>query len=74
MRIFCASVIRMNTSLLRQSNTSSDLEVSSYYLLEEWSLNTPDTNVKMFLIPPVVCLVAGVLIIPSILFVIFSFV
>ncbi|XP_021249544.1 probable G-protein coupled receptor 148 [Numida meleagris] len=73
MSIFCASVIRMNASLQRQSNISSDLdEVSSYNLLEEWTLNTPDTNVKMFLIPPLVCLMAGVLIIPSILFVIFS--
>ncbi|XP_010714651.1 probable G-protein coupled receptor 148 [Meleagris gallopavo] len=72
MSIFCTSVIRMNASLQRQSNISSDLEVSSYYLLEEWTLNTPDTNVKMFLIPPIICLVAGVLIIPSILFVIFS--
>lgn len=73
----CGSTTRMNATanLLREttSNTSSNLnEASLYYLLEEWALNPQDTNMKMFLIPPVVCLVAGVLIIPSILFVIFS--
>ncbi|KAM6414427.1 putative G-protein coupled receptor 148 [Rhynochetos jubatus] len=70
----CAVVKRANTTTYHRRetefNTSSDLDDAS--LLEEWALNPPGTNMKMFLIPPVVCLVAGVLIIPTILFVIFS--
>ncbi|XP_010137070.1 PREDICTED: probable G-protein coupled receptor 148 [Buceros rhinoceros silvestris] len=80
----CASVKRANATAHHRRetgfNSSSDLDDSSsdldgislYSLLEEWALSPPGTNMKMFLIPPVVCLVAGVLIIPTILFVIFS--
>lgn len=73
----CASVRRANGTLyrLRESefNSSSNLNVTTlFFLLEEWSLTPSGTNMKMFLISPVVCLVAGVLIIPTILFVIFS--
>ncbi|XP_054692027.1 probable G-protein coupled receptor 148 [Grus americana] len=73
----CAVARRANTTAYHRRemefNSSSDLdEASLYYLLEEWALSPSGTNMKMFLIPPVVCLVAGVLIIPTILFVIFS--
>ncbi|XP_074010092.1 probable G-protein coupled receptor 148 [Numenius arquata] len=73
----CAVVKRANATAqyLRETefNSSSNLDDASLnYLLEEWSLNPPSTNMKMLLIPPVVCLVAGILIIPTILFVIFS--
>ncbi|KAM9279369.1 putative G-protein coupled receptor 148 [Morus bassanus] len=71
----CALVKRANATAYHHRetvfNSSSNLD-SLYYLLEEWALNPSGTNMKMFLIPPVVCLVAGVLIIPTILFVIFS--
>ncbi|KAM9231343.1 LOW QUALITY PROTEIN: putative G-protein coupled receptor 148 [Leptosomus discolor] len=73
----CASVKRANaTAYCRREtefNSSSNLDDASlYYLLEEWTLHQSGTNMKMFLIPPVVCLMADVLIIPTILFVIFS--
>ncbi|XP_010187391.1 PREDICTED: probable G-protein coupled receptor 148 [Mesitornis unicolor] len=73
----CASVMRANATAYRfrerEFNSSSNLDDASlYYLLEEWALHPSGTNVKMFLIPPVVCLVAGILINPVILFVIFS--
>ncbi|XP_039584008.1 probable G-protein coupled receptor 148 [Passer montanus] len=73
----CASVRRANGTLIRlretEFNSSSNLDDTTLLLLlEEWSLTPPGTNTKMFLISPVVCLVAGVLIIPTILFVIFS--
>uniref|UniRef100_A0A8C3TK51 G-protein coupled receptors family 1 profile domain-containing protein n=1 Tax=Catharus ustulatus TaxID=91951 RepID=A0A8C3TK51_CATUS len=54
-------------------NSSSNWDSTTLLLLlEEWSLTPTGTNTKMFLISPVICLVAGVLIIPTILFVIFS--
>lgn len=73
----CAPVRRANATAYHpretEFNSSSNLDVAALYvLLEEWSLTPSGTNMKMFLIPPVVCLVAGVLIIPAILFVIFS--
>nr|XP_005491035.1 probable G-protein coupled receptor 148 [Zonotrichia albicollis] len=73
----CASVRRANRSAIRlremEFNRSSNLDDTTLLvLLEEWSLTPSGTNTKMFLISPVVCLVAGVLIIPTILFVIFS--
>ncbi|XP_068277365.1 probable G-protein coupled receptor 148 [Nyctibius grandis] len=73
----CALVKRANATAHQRRetdfNSSSNLDDTSLYnLLEEWALNPSGTNMKMFLIPPVVCLVAGVLIIPTILFVIFS--
>ncbi|XP_009805631.1 probable G-protein coupled receptor 148 [Gavia stellata] len=73
----CASVKRANGTAYHpretQVNSSSNLDDTSlYYFLEELALNPSGTDMKMFLIPPVVCLVAGVLIIPTILFVIFS--
>ncbi|KAM6259827.1 putative G-protein coupled receptor 148 [Spheniscus humboldti] len=73
----CALVKRANATPYRHRetafNSSLNLDDTSlYYLLEEWTLNPSDTSMKMFLIPPVVCLVAGILIIPTILFVIFS--
>ncbi|XP_014725798.1 PREDICTED: probable G-protein coupled receptor 148 [Sturnus vulgaris] len=73
----CASVRRENGTVIRlretDFNSSSDLDYTTLLLLlEEWSLTPSGTNMKMFLISPVVCLVAGVLVIPTILFVIFS--
>lgn len=73
----CALVKKENATEYRhretEFNSSSNLDDASlYYLLEEWALNPSGTNMKMFLIPPVVGLMAGVLIIPAILFVIFS--
>ncbi|KAM6062822.1 putative G-protein coupled receptor 148 [Chlamydotis macqueenii] len=73
----CALVKRANATAYHpretEFNSSSDLDGASlYYLLEEWALGPSGTNMKMFLIAPAVCLVAGVLIIPTILFVIFS--
>ncbi|XP_037263550.1 probable G-protein coupled receptor 148 [Falco biarmicus] len=73
----CALVKRVNATTYHsretEFNSSSNLDdVSLFYLLEEWAFNPRSTNMKMFLIPPVVCLTAGVLIIPTILFVIFS--
>ncbi|KAM9275101.1 putative G-protein coupled receptor 148 [Cariama cristata] len=72
-----ALVKRANTTAYyhrgTEFNSSSNLDGASlYYFLEEWTLNPSRTNLKMFLIPPVVCLMAGVFIIPTILFVIFS--
>ncbi|KAM6127218.1 putative G-protein coupled receptor 148 [Phoenicopterus ruber ruber] len=73
----CASVKRANATAYRhrerEFNSSSDLDDASlYYLLEEWAFDPSVTNMKMFLISPVVCLVAGIFIIPTILFAIFS--
>ncbi|XP_009995065.1 PREDICTED: probable G-protein coupled receptor 148 [Chaetura pelagica] len=73
----CTPVKRVNATAYQhrktEFNSSSNLDdLFLYYLLEEWALNPPGSNMKMFLIPPAVCLVTGVLIIPTILFVIFS--
>ncbi|XP_071607619.1 probable G-protein coupled receptor 148 [Heliangelus exortis] len=73
----CTPAKRANASAYHhrkaEFNTSSNLDDASlYYFLEEWALNPPGSHMKMFLIPPVVSLVTGVLIIPTILFVIFS--
>ncbi|KAM6304941.1 putative G-protein coupled receptor 148 [Aegotheles albertisi] len=73
----CISVKRVNATAYhsRQTdfNSSSNLDDTALYdLLEEWARSPSGTNMKMFLIPPVVCLAAGILIIPIILFVIFS--
>ncbi|XP_054242178.1 probable G-protein coupled receptor 148 [Indicator indicator] len=73
----CASVRRENGTAYRHRetdfNSSSKLDdVSLLSLLEEWALSPPSINMKLFLIPPVVCLMAGVFIIPAILFAIFT--
>nr|XP_013798442.1 PREDICTED: probable G-protein coupled receptor 148 [Apteryx mantelli mantelli] len=72
----CAFVKRLNTTAYfhreKESNSSSPLDEAFLYYLQEWTLSPSYTNMKVFLIPPLVCFVAGVLIIPSILFVIFS--
>ncbi|XP_066182577.1 probable G-protein coupled receptor 148 [Sylvia atricapilla] len=73
----CAAERRANGTVIHlreiELNSSSNLDYRTLIrFLEEWSLTPSGTNMKMFLISPVVCLVAGVLIIPTILFVIFS--
>ncbi|XP_027749454.1 probable G-protein coupled receptor 148 [Empidonax traillii] len=73
----CASVRRSNATVRRlreiEFNSSSGLDDTTlYFLLEELSLTPSGTNMKMFLISPVICLMAGAFIIPTILFVIFS--
>ncbi|XP_063263869.1 probable G-protein coupled receptor 148 [Prinia subflava] len=73
----CAAERRANGTVIHlretEFNSSSNVDDRTLFLLlEEWSLSPSGTNMKMFLISPVVCLVAGVLIIPTILFVIFS--
>ncbi|XP_074860698.1 putative G-protein coupled receptor 148 [Carettochelys insculpta] len=55
-----------------ESNRSLYLDERSRYMLQEWIISPPYTDMKMFLIPPIVCLLAAILVIPSILFVIFS--
>ncbi|XP_019358631.1 PREDICTED: probable G-protein coupled receptor 148 [Gavialis gangeticus] len=72
----CAFAKILNATLYlpreRDSSNSSFLDEASLLVLQEWTNHPPSTDVKMFLIPPVICLVAAVLVIPSILFVIFS--
>lgn len=73
----CASEPRANGTVIHlretELNISSNLDTRTLFiLLEEWSLTPSGTNMKMFVIAPVVCLMAGVFIIPTILFVIFS--
>lgn len=73
----CVAERRANGTVIytreTELNSSSNLDYRALFLfLEEWSLTPSGTNVKMFLISPVVCLMAGALIIPTILFVIFS--
>ncbi|XP_025892132.1 probable G-protein coupled receptor 148 [Nothoprocta perdicaria] len=71
-----AFVERLNTTPYldreEESNSSSPLDEAFLYYLREWTFSPSYTNTKVFLIPPLVCFMAGVLIIPSILFVILS--
>ncbi|CAM2119667.1 putative G-protein coupled receptor 148 [Caretta caretta] len=69
----CVSAKILNATLREiDSNRTLDLDEPSTYMLQEWIISPPYIDMKMFLIPPVVCLVAAILVIPSILFVIFS--
>ncbi|XP_044287183.1 probable G-protein coupled receptor 148 [Varanus komodoensis] len=53
-------------------NTTFSLEKPPLQSLQEWIIYPPSSKTKMFLIPPIVCLTAAILVIPFILFVIFS--
>ncbi|XP_006125297.2 putative G-protein coupled receptor 148 [Pelodiscus sinensis] len=73
----CTSAKILNATLdrlqrERDSNRSSYLDEHAMYMLQEWIISPPYTDMKMFLIPPIACLMAAILVIPSILFVIFS--
>lgn len=72
----CLSSRIFNTtfSLQRGLNltTSFSLDKPSLRSLQEWIIYPPHSKMKMFLIPPILFLTAAILIIPFILFVIFS--
>uniref|UniRef100_A0A8C8RNB4 G-protein coupled receptors family 1 profile domain-containing protein n=1 Tax=Pelusios castaneus TaxID=367368 RepID=A0A8C8RNB4_9SAUR len=72
----CAFAKILNATLYLQrkmeSNGSLSLDEPSLLWLQEWIISPPNTDMKMFLIPPIICLAAAILVIPSILFVIFS--
>nr|XP_060622989.1 probable G-protein coupled receptor 148 [Anolis sagrei ordinatus] len=53
-------------------NTSFSLDTASLQSINEWIAYPPYFKINMFLIPPVICLIAAILVIPFILFVIFS--
>ncbi|XP_042314438.1 probable G-protein coupled receptor 148 [Sceloporus undulatus] len=53
-------------------NTSFSLDIPSSKGIQEWIVYSPYFKTKMFLIPPIICLIAAIFVIPFILFVIFS--
>ncbi|XP_077207056.1 putative G-protein coupled receptor 148 [Paroedura picta] len=72
----CLSSRIFNTtfSLQRQLNLNASfaLDKPSLRSLQEWIIYPSPSKMKMFLIPPIIFLMAAILIIPFILFVIFS--
>ncbi|KAM6443201.1 putative G-protein coupled receptor 148 [Liasis olivaceus] len=72
----CASakILYENISLYRELrlNDSFSSDNPSLQSLQEWIVYPPYFRLKMFLIPPIICLLAAILVIPFILFVIFS--
>ncbi|XP_063297742.1 probable G-protein coupled receptor 148 [Pelobates fuscus] len=54
------------------SNHSTWMDKSSQYMLREWIISPPYLEMKMFLIPTVICFVTAIFVTPCILFTIFS--
>uniref|UniRef100_A0A8C6XC55 G-protein coupled receptors family 1 profile domain-containing protein n=1 Tax=Naja naja TaxID=35670 RepID=A0A8C6XC55_NAJNA len=67
-------ILHENISFYRELrlNDSFSEDNPSLKSLQEWIVYPPYFKLKMFLIPPIICLLAAILVIPFILFVIFS--
>ncbi|XP_075427295.1 putative G-protein coupled receptor 148 [Ascaphus truei] len=72
----CSLLRIINASLMLQresyTNHSLNMDKPSQYMLREWTIHPLYSEMKMFLISPIVCFVAALFVIPSILFAIFS--
>ncbi|XP_053164972.1 probable G-protein coupled receptor 148 [Hemicordylus capensis] len=72
----CVSTRILNTTFPQYRefdfNATFSLDKPSLHSLQEWITYPPHSKTKMFLIPPIMCLTAAILITPFILFVIFS--
>ncbi|XP_074067787.1 putative G-protein coupled receptor 148 [Macrotis lagotis] len=72
----CFSVFLLSTTLIfsgePDANDTLSLNISSLPLLRDWAPSSQDTGMKLFLIPPIICLLVAAGVIPFILFVIFS--
>ncbi|XP_062989307.1 probable G-protein coupled receptor 148 [Elgaria multicarinata webbii] len=71
---FPARILNENITLYSELrvNSTFSLDKPSLQILQEWIIYPPYSKTKMFLIPPIFCLLAAILVIPFILFVIFS--